>query len=174
MYLEDGSDVYVSNVAALYVTNISEYYLEYATVKCEFNGQEATFVVTGLKPGASAWVLEKDRMVVPGTSSNDITANHISDDHIMRYDSQDLTAGVDVDFQSGYLTATNNTPWDLRSVYIYYKQQFLIENEYQNGIYLGGITYRVYLGDISKGESVQSIAAHCTPQGCEVVRIDWA
>jgi len=113
-------------------------------------------------------------MVVPGTSSNDITVNHISDDHVLRYDSQQLTAGVDVDFQSGYITAANNTPWDLRSVYIYYKQQFLFEGEHQNGVYLGGITYRVYLGDLAKGQEIQAIAAHCTPEGCEVVRIDWA
>ena len=79
-----------------------------------------------------------------------------------------------VKLESGYLTAYNNTGNDLKSVYVYYKKQFSSGGSYLNGIYLGGITYRVLLGDVKNGETAQAIAGHCTPYGCEVVRIEWA
>lgn len=172
-YMEDGKDDQVSGVVALYVTNVSDEYLEYANVKCDVNGQEATFIVTGLKPHTSAWVLERNRLVIQEENVNDITMVHLSDQHTFRDDTQTQTEDLIVKLQSGYLEAYNNTGKDLKSVYVYYKKQFKVSNEFTNGVFLGGITYRVLLGDIKNGETSQAIAGHCTPTGCEVVRIDW-
>ena len=174
LYMEDGRDEYVQGVVALYVTNTSDEYLEYANVKCDVNGQEAVFVVTGLKPNSSAWVLERNRLTINEENINDVTMTHLSDQSSFKDDNADRASDLIVKLQSGYLTAYNNSGKDKKSVYVYYKKQFTSAGEYQNGIYLGGITYRVLLGDIKNGETVQAIAGHCTPQGCEVVRIEWA
>lgn len=174
LYTEDGKDEYVQGVVALYVTNVSDEYLEYSNVKCDVNGQEANFIVTGLKPGHSAWVMEKTRLVIEEEDVNDITMSHVSDQGNYKEDNSEESADVIVNLQSGYLTAYNNTGKDLESVYVYYKKQFSSAGEYQYGVFLGGITYRVLLGDIKNGQTSQAIAGHCTPSGCEVVRIEWA
>lgn len=174
-YMEDGKDEYVQGVVALYVTNVSDEYLEYANVKCDVNGQEANFVVTGLKPNTSAWVLERNRLVIDEENVNNITMTHLSDQSSFKDDTEETTQDVIVKLQSGHLTAYNNTGRDLKSVYVYYKKQFTsVEGDYLHGIFLGGITYRVLLGDIKNGDTAQAIAGHCAPQGCEVVRVEWA
>lgn len=173
LYMEDGKDEYISGVAALYVTNVSKDYLEYASVICDINGQQATFVVTGLNPGSSAWVLERNRMVITDEDVNTVVMTHVSDQSSFKADNSALADDVFVTLKSGALSAYNNTGKDLKSVYVYYKKQLSINGEYQDGQYLGGITYRVLLGDIANGETSQAIAGHCTPHGCQVVRIDW-
>lgn len=174
LYMEDGKDEYVQGVAALYVTNVSDEYLEYASIKCDVNGQEATFIVTGLKPQTSAWVLERNRLTIAEENINDITMTHLSDQSSFKENTTEQTQDVIVRLESGYLTAYNNTGKDLSSVYVYYKKQFSSAGQYLDGIFLGGITYRVLLGDIKNGATSQAIAGHCTPQGCEVVRVEWA
>lgn len=173
-YIEDGKDKWVQGVAALYVTNVSDEYLEYAVINCDVNGKQAVFVVTGLKPGTSAWVLEKNQLVIEEADINDVTMTHLSDQTTFQDDNSDASSDVIVKLESGYLTAYNNTGKDIKSVYVYYKQQFSVNGDFQNGVFLGGITYRVLLGDIANGQTAKAIAGHCAPTGCEVVRVDWS
>lgn len=173
LYIEDGKDEYITNVAALYVTNTSNEYLEYANVICDINGQEATFVVTGLKPGASSWVLERNKLTIDVANVDDMIMTLKGDQTSYVEDTTNETAELRITPQSGYLTAYNNTGKDLKNVYVYYKKQLNGAEGYQDGIYLGGITYRVLLGDIANGTSSQATAGHCTPTGCEIVRITW-
>ncbi len=178
-YVEDGQSKYAEGIVALYVTNISDEYLEYANVKCDVSGQEAVFLVTGLKPHSSAWVLERNKLAIEEERINDVTMTHLSDQSSFKDDNSDASQDVIISLQSGYLTAYNNSGKDLKSVYVYYKEQLAMRDEsgktqYQNGIFLGGITYRVLLGNIKNGETVEATAGHCAPLGCEVVRIEWA
>jgi hypothetical protein len=164
LYPEDGKDQYVEGVAALYVTNVSDEYLEYANISFKLDETDATFVVTGLLPGASVWVLEKNRLTIAA----DATVTHMTDETAFREDNRDESDNVYVQLNAGYMNVTNNTGKDLKSVYVYYKQTF------SDGSFLGGITYRVLVGDMTDGQTVQSTAGHCSPGKCQVVRIDWA
>lgn len=164
LFPEDGKDEYVEGVAALYVTNVSDEYLEYANISFDIDQVHATFMVTGLMPGASVWVLEKTRLVI----APDATVTHLTDETAFQPDNREESEDVYVQMNAGYMNVTNNTGKDLKSVYVYYKQTF------SDGSFLGGITYRVLVGDMADGQTVQATAGHCSPGKCQVVRIDWA
>ncbi|MDO4747947.1 MAG: dockerin type I repeat-containing protein [Eubacteriales bacterium] len=162
-YVEDGTDDYVENVAVLMVTNISDKYLEYAVVTFDISGTPAAFTVTGLAPGETAWVLEQNKLVI----EEDAEFTYMDDITTFADDNSKEALGVDVTLGDGQLTVENNKDEDLKSVYVYYKLR------HTDGNFLGGITYRVPMGDLAKGESASAVAVHCDGKNCEVVRIDW-
>lgn len=162
-FVEDGRDEFVRNVAILLVSNVSDEYLQFAVLTFDISGKPAAFTVTGLNPGESAWVLEQNRLAI-GT---DAVFTHMDDLVSFAPDNRDKTKDVQVHLGDGQLSVTNNTGKDLSGVYIYYKQR------HTDGNFLGGITYRVPMGDLSDGNSASAIAAHCDPATCEVVRIEW-
>lgn len=163
LFTEDGTDEYVENVAILLVTNISEVYLQYATVTFDISGAPAVFTVTGLNPGESAWVMEKNRLAI----ELDAVFTHVDDIASFARDNRESSEDVTVILGDGTITVENGTGNDLKGLYIYYKQR------HTDGNFLGGITYRIPMGDLAAGETASAIAAHCNPATCEVVRIDW-
>ena len=163
LFPEDGKDEYVEGIAAVFVTNISFEYLEYADVRFKVGDSEAVFVITGLQPGASTWAIEKNRLEI----SNDATMTLTSEDLTFKPDNQNEALDVHVTLGSSFLKVYNNTGRKLKNVYIYYKQN------YSEDSHLGGITYRVLIGNLANGETKQATATHCTPEGCRVVRITW-
>lgn len=171
LFPEGGEDEYVQNVLALYVTNVSEDYLEHAVIYYDIGGTEAVFVVEGLKPGKSAWVIERNRMVL---DPNALPAfNHTGDQSSFQADNRKETAGLLIKMESGYMTITNYSDEDLKDVTIRYKELFADQKQYP-GVYSGGIVYNVWVGNIEAGETVRADAEHCKPKGFEVVRIDWS
>lgn len=166
---EGGTDEYVENVVALYVTNISPDYLEHAIIYYEINGQEASFAVEGLRPGKSAWVIERNQMKIEPPYS----FVHAGDQSAFQVDNWAETTGLEIKMSSGYMTIENKTGKDLKDVVIRYKELFVDQDNYR-GVYSGGIVYNVPVGDIKAGEKIQASAEHCKPTGFEVVRIDWS
>ena len=61
-FVEDGTDEPVAGVAAMLVTNPTAQFLDLATVTYKVGDTTATFEITGLPPGGTAWVLEKNRL----------------------------------------------------------------------------------------------------------------
>lgn len=163
-FLEDGTDEYVQNVAILLVTNISQEYLEYAVATFDINGEVAAFVATGLAPGESAWVLEKNRLQV----EKDAVFTHVDDIASFTKYISPAETGVQVALGEGQLSVKNNTGKDLNNVYVYYKQV------HTDGNFLGGITYRVPMGSLQSGEEASSVAMHCNVTNCRVVSITYS
>ncbi len=162
-FVEDGTDEYVQNVAILLVTNISKDYLEYAVITFDIDGEAAAFVATGLAPGESAWVLEKNRLNV----SKGAVFTHVDDiASFVKYTSP-YDTGVAVALSEGQLAVRNNTGKDLSNVYVYYKQV------HTDGNFLGGITYRVPIGNLQADEEASSVAMHCNAANCKVVSITY-
>ena len=161
-FVEDRSDYPVENVAAMLVTNRSDQYLDLATLTYLVDGKAATFVVTGLPPGKSAWVLEKDRLTVGADAvfqrQNCVTAFRAP---------SGFTGEIDLMSDGNNLTAVNRTDGTLKDVYVYYKAL------HTDGNFFGGITYRVGFGDLPPGQAVEKLAGHYTSEGAQVVRITW-
>ena len=162
-FIEDGTDELVENVAAMLVTNNSDQFLDLATLQYTINGKAATFVVTGLPAGKSAWVLEENRMTI---SDN---ANFKYQDCVTSFKDGVIASSdkVTIKADGNMLTATNNTKKTLKNVFVYYK------SVHTDGNFFGGITYMVDFGTLKSGESVESLAGHYVKGETKIVRIGW-
>ena len=159
-YVEDGSDAPVEDVAVILVKNPTGEFLEYARMEFDINGQKAVFVLRGLPPGAAAWVLEANRLVIEAGSTFSLV------DEVVSFgtpgvSTDNLTLSVD----TGTITAMNNTDSNLENVYIYYRQR------HTDGNYLGGICYRVSFGTLEPGKPVTATAGHFFPENSKIVKI---
>lgn len=163
-FVEDGRDELVENVAAIQITNSSNKYLELATLLYEINGQTATFVVTGIPAGKTAWVMEKSRMVVTSSAEFQYLASTTS----FRNDIVSSSQMIDIAADGNMMTATNKSESDMENIVVYYKVK------HDDGNYFGGITYVVDFGQVKAGESAETLAGHYKKGQAEIVRIDWA
>ena len=162
-YVEDGRDELVENVAVARVTNRSDQFLDLATITIDISGQKATFVVTGLPAGRSAWVLEANRMTIGQTASFEFLDCATS----FRSDVTAKTDRVKITANGNMLTATNTTSQKLENVFVYYRTL------HTDGAFLGGITYTVQFGDLEPGQSAEVLAGHYDAAKSEIVRIGW-
>ena len=162
-YVEDGSDEPVSYVAAILVRNNTSEYLDYAQIVMDIGGKAARFVVMGLPPGESAWVLEKSRMEIAAD------AQFLYADSAIGYKpSVDPdTLPVSIVGDRGQITLTNTGSRTLPEVYVYYKIR------HKDGNFLGGILYRKSFGDLEPGQTRSELAGHFDPDKAEIVRITW-
>lgn len=163
-YVEDGRDELVESVAAVLVTNRSDEYLEYATLTFDVDGEAANFIVTGLPSGASAWVMDANKLEVKSGASytyEDCSSSFRSD-----VDASSDKVGLKAD--GNMLTATNKTDQTMKNVVVYYRVM------HTDGNYLGGITYTVSFDTLEPGESKEVLAGHYSAADSEVVRISWS
>lgn len=161
-FVEDGSNEQVENVAAILIQNQSDEFLDRAVVTYDLGDKTATFVVTGLPSGATATVLETDRLTLDGTE----TFLEPECTYAFKQDAITSTEDVTVTAEGNVLTAENNTEGDLKNVCIYYK------NLSSDGTYLGGITYMLSFGDMQSGERVEKSAAHFSERS-QIVRYSF-
>lgn len=163
-YVEDGRDELVENVAAILVTNKSDQFLDLATLTYDIDGQTASFIVTGLPAGRSAWVMEANRMVIP----DDAVFTFVETVTSFRSDVIVETKELSIYADANMLTAVNNTDGTLEDVFVYYKTL------HTDGNFFGGITYRVDFGTLEPGASAQTLAGHYRSGETELVRVGWA
>lgn len=162
-FVEDGRDELVENVAAILVTNHSGQFIDLCTLEYEVDGKTATFVITGLPAGRSAWIIESSRMVV----SDDAEFRYVNNVSALKSEVISSTNKVTITADGNMLTAVNNTSEKLEGVYIYYKTL------HTDGNFLGGITYLVDFGDLEPGTPVEKLAGHYAEGTTEIVRIGW-
>lgn len=162
-YVEDGRDEPVENVAAVLVTNQSDQFLDLATITIEISGETATFVVTGLPAGRSAWVLEANRMTIGDSASFEYLGCVTS----FRDGVSATSDQVKIYADGNMLTAKNVSSETLENVFVYYRTL------HTDGNFLGGITYRVDFGTLEPDSSVETMAGHFEYGKSEIVRIGW-
>ena len=162
-FVEDGSDAPVEHVAAMLVTNDTNEFLDLATFEYEIDGKEATFVVTGLPPGKSAWVMERNRLTIKDGAD----FKYINKTTAYKKEVVSSTDKITLSANGNMLTAVNNTNEKLEGVFVYYKTR------HTDGNYLGGITYRTTFGDLEPGERKTELAGHFDKEKSEIVRIGW-
>lgn len=158
---ENGSDEAVEGVAALLVLNRSEQTCQYCTLEYEIDGQTALFRISELPPGKAVWVLEATAMPMAA----DASCVYISDTSVFR-DAQDVSlSDITAVGGNGSLTVTNHGTVDYTNLAVYYKLT------YGENTYLGGIAYRITVGELKSGESRTLTAGHFYEGAAEIVGI---
>ena len=160
---EDGSGRQVNNVAAILVHNGSTEFLDYAKVSCAIGNESGTFLITGLPPGATAWVLEKDAKTV---TANDHFGTTQCREYSFRQDAVMSTDKLAISISGNTVTVTNQSGQTLRNVCLYYK------SVHNDGHYFGGITYMLSFGDLEPGASAQKQSSHYGAQS-RIVRYSF-
>lgn len=162
-FVEDGKDNLVSNVATILVTNNSDQFLDLATIMYLIDGKTATFVVTGLPAGRSAWVLESSKLTATASS----TFTYVDKTTSFRENVSATSDKVTITADGNMLTATNNSDETLEGVFIYYR------SVHTDGNFLGGITYLVDFGTLEPGAAVEKMGGHYS-EDSEIIRIGWS
>lgn len=157
-YVEDGSNDPVEDVAIVLVVNTGERFLEYASVSFEIDGEPATFTVTNLPPQRGAWVLEKNALTVQGGASFVLKSGSTT------FCTPEEVSTVTAQALDGTVLVENHSESESFSGYIYYK------TVYEDGNYLGGVTYRSLIEDLPAQSRTEITAAHCD-ETAEIVRI---
>lgn len=161
-FVEDGKDDQVESVAAILVENTSAQFLDRATVTYSVGDETATFVVTGLPPDSTAWVLESNRM----TLDAQIEFEFLDCVSAFRSDAIKTTDLLEVSAEDNVITVTNVSSETLNNVCLYYK------NVNSDGNYLGGITYMIAFDTLKAGESAEKASAHYSHIS-EIVRYSY-
>lgn len=159
-YVEDGTNEQVKNVLAIVVTNTSGEFLQYSEITMKNGDARATFALSNLPAGASALVLAKDRVVGGDdwTYEDDITA-YIKKAELHE-DKFSWEAG------NNLLVLNNKSNDKYSKVHVYYKNT-------QDGIYIGGITYRIAFENLEAGEKREKLSKHFDGNNSHVMMIDY-
>lgn len=162
VFVEDGKNTEVTDVAAILVENRSKIFLDRATIKYKYGDEIATFVVAGLPAGKKCWVLEARKMVLDGKHEFvfEDCVSAFKDDAVLDTDK------ISVETKDNCITVKNTSMKDLKNVCVYYK------NTYDDGNYLGGIAYMMVFDSLKPGESFTKESAHFS-EASEIVRYSF-
>ncbi len=162
IYVEDGKNEKVENVATILVENRSEVFLDRATVKYKYGDKTATFLVTGLPAKGKCWVMEANKLQPDGKHSFEF------EDCISAF-KEDATLGegkIKTSAKGNTLTVTNISEKTLNNVCVYYK------NTMDDGNFLGGITYMLTFDVLKPGESLEKASGHYS-ENSKIVRCSF-
>ena len=164
IYMEDGSDEIVSDVLMVSVSNRTEQDLQLARIRLIYADGEALFEVTNLPAGATAVVLEKNRMAGRAEMPEKTVAENV----IYFEERMDpMAERFAVSGGSGMLQIENISGEDITGeIQVYYKNGSAEQ-------YYGGITYLARVtGGLKAGERASVMASHFAPDMCTVVKIE--
>lgn len=162
IYVEDGKNEEIENVAAILVENRADVFLDKATVKYKYGDKTAAFLVTGLPAGGKCWVLEADKMVIDGKHSFEFEdcVSAFKEEAVLSTDKLTTTS------EDNSVTIKNISEDTLENVCVYYK------NTMDDGVYLGGITYMMNFGTLEPGEDLTKESGHFSDRS-EIVRYSF-
>ena len=161
IFIEDGSDVEVDNVAAIQVKNTSKKALEFAQIQIYNGDKKLVFDVSSLPANSSAIIMEKNK--APLDKSKSITyggttggyTNKLEKDATIKYQKVDNN-GIKV---------TNKSNKNIPCVRIFYKYKS------SEGYYVGGITYTAKVEDLKAGASQTIYPSHFASDGGEIMMV---
>jgi len=135
LYMEDYSDAFIIDALKIVVKNTSDVALEYAEITIKAGGKTATFEITALPAKKTAIVLEKTGVLFDKSlkySLKSITATYFTGGRYSLY--KDVFSVTAKD--NNRIVIKNISDKDITGeIYVYYKTV-------ENGVYIGGITYR--------------------------------
>ncbi len=162
IFLEDRTDEVVENVLAIRVKNTGDKYVQTMDIVLSDGETQARFSLSTLFPGETIIVPEQGRMAFDGAP--EFTAATAEAVALFDTDPGMCEDRLQVQCLSGVMNITNISGEDIPGdIFIYYKN-------YADGVYYGGITYRVRIsGGMKAGEIRQGSAAHFDPDTSRVV-----
>ena len=164
-YMENGTNLEVSDVMMMIVKNTNAQDLQLARVNIEYEGFTAEFQITNLPAGESVVALELNKHAFVKDDYKSISAKDVvffDEPMSMR---EDLFS---ISYEDSSLVIKNISSTDINgTIYIYYKNA-------SKDLYYGGITYRVPVeGGLKAGEIKKVPPAHYSPEGSKLVMINY-
>ena len=162
LYVEDGSNVTVPNVAMLLVYNDGDFPLEYTQIRVAYGNETLLFDISALPVGEKLVVQEKNGKAIPGAVAESATALVVQRANMEM--SEEMVRVVDNGDNT--ITVQNLTNKEIPTVRVFYK--YYMEEE---GIFVGGIAFTVRITGLAAGANITVQPSHYTSQTSRVVMV---
>lgn len=161
MFIEDGSDKEVKNVAAIQVKNTSKQVVEYAQIELYNGDKKLVFEVSTLPANSSAVVMEKNKTTFD--SNKNVTYGKSTVAYTDKLEkSSDIKYKV---LDNNGIEVTNKSKKDIGCVRVFYKYKS------EEGYYVGGITYVAKVNNLKAGTSETIYPSHFATDGGQVMMV---
>lgn len=162
MFVENGTNAMVENVAMLLVWNNGDFPVEYTQLSIQYGEEKLVFDISALPMGEHLVVQEKYGKAIP---AGDITSVGAT---IVERANMEMSEGkVQVtDNGNNTLTIKNLTGETIPTVRVFYKYYMADED-----IFVGGIAFTVRITRLNPGASITIQPSHYTSQTCRVVMV---
>lgn len=162
MFVEDGSNANIKNVAMLLVKNNGDFPVEYTRIRVVCGQEELLFDISALPAGEKLVVQEKTGKTISESKATSASAL------IVQRANMEMSEGkVEViDNGDNTLTVKNLTNETIPTVRVFYK--YYMENE---KLFVGGIAFSVRISRLGAGASVTIQPSHYTSQTSRVVMV---
>ena len=159
-FLEDGTDVEVTNVAALQVLNTGDFGVLKTLITLRFADSIYVFYAEHIPAGERIVLLEQTAKPYRSADDGFFTGWQVTD-------TAGSTQGVQItDRSMGTLVVTNTTDRTLRNIRLYYKAWLSPPD-----VYMGGIAYKTELPLLLPGQTVYLYPSHYAAGYSKVVAI---
>ena len=160
MFVEDGTNASIQNVAMLLVKNNSAFPVEYAQIRVMWEQEEYLFDISALPAGERLVVQEKNGKTLAAGKAESATVLVVQ-----KADMEMSEGKVKItDNGNNTFTVQNLTNEMIPTVRVFYK--YYMENE---KVFVGGIAFTVRLSRLGAGASVTIQPLHYTSQTSRVV-----
>ena len=161
IFIEDGSDKEVKNMAAIQVKNTSKQVVEYAQIELYNGDKKLVFEVSTLPANSSAVVMEKSKTTFD--SSKNVTYGKSTVAYTDKLEkSSDIKYKV---LDNNGIEVTNKSKKDIGCVRVFYKYKS------EEGYYVGGITYVAKVNNLKAGTSETIYPSHFATDGGQVMMV---
>ena len=161
IFIEDGSDKEVKNVAAIEVKNTSNKPLEFAQIQLYNGSKKLVFDVSTLPANSSAVVMEKNK--VSFNSSKGVTYGGTTAGYVNSLEKASSIKCKKV--KNNGIEVTNTSSKNIPCVRVFYKYKS------SEGYYVGGITYTAKVEDLKAGASQTIYPSHFASDGGEIMMV---
>ena len=161
IYMEDGTDDFVTDVLMIVVTNTGEENIQYAEITMTTAAGDAFFTLSTLPAGESVVLLEKNRMV---WSDEDYEFATMENTVLFTEELSLQEDKLQIQILDGAINVTNISGEAITGdIVIYYKNAAA-------DLYYGGVTYRVRIeGGMAADEIKQIMASHFSTSGSKIM-----
>ena len=161
IFIEDGSDKEVKNVAAIEVKNTSNKPLEFAQIQLYNGDKKLVFDVSTLPANSSAVVMEKNKASF--NSSKGVTYGGTTAGYVNSLEKASSIKCKKV--KNNGIEVTNTSSKNIPCVRVFYKYKS------SEGYYVGGITYTAKVEDLKAGASQTIYPSHFASDGGEIMMV---
>ena len=161
IFIEDGSDKEVKNVAAIEVKNTSNKPLEFAQIQLYNGSKKLVFDVSTLPANSSAVVMEKNKASF--NSSKGVTYGGTTAGYVNSLEKASSVKCKKV--KNNGIEVTNTSSKNIPCVRVFYKYKS------SEGYYVGGITYTAKVKDLKAGASQTIYPSHFASGGGEIMMV---
>ena len=161
IFIEDGSDKEVKNVAAIEVKNTSNKQLEFAQIQLYNGSKKLVFDVSTLPANSSAVVMEKNKASF--NSSKGVTYGGTTAGYVNSLEKSSSVKCKKV--KNNGIEVTNTSSKNIPCVRVFYKYKS------SEGYYVGGITYTAKVEDLKAGASQTIYPSHFASDGGEIMMV---